>query len=743
MFPIEQSSFLHALGYAIGHSLWQVPVLWLVYYVLVHIGTWASNRRYALAVSMSIAGFGWFLLTLGYYATRLSVDSQVETIGVVWQQVGQAASEQKGFLFIYHSAMATLRSLAPYLSCAYLVVMMVLSVRLSFGFRQVKQLRSVGISKAAIDWRLFVDDHAKLLGIKKKVQVLVSNIATSPYTIGFFKPIILIPLASLNHLSTQQMEAILLHELAHIRRHDYLLNIILQVVEISLFFNPFMRLLLKQARLERENCCDDWVLQFRYNPADYARALLAIEKYSMQSLLAMGSNNNNEFELLNRVKRMVAPERKSFNYRQQLGLLFFITLLGLGFTVVVPRPGSANNATEKTAAQPAAVEKQTPAVVPAAKSVKQPAPAVDLVKTLENIQQHIEKAVDSKEFKEQSERMQVEAEAMASKIVAESEPYIKQMEEAASNIEIAATDKITSELDAIKYSAAVKNGLKMAELYANTNWDKIIGPALEQSGKALAMIPGIFDRKEGPDMPLPPAPPTAPNPPTRLQLLKAQKAINAEQKELTVKIKEGQRMALNLGKVQRMINDSIRVAFRNASRDMERSREILASQYQRSPRAPRQAATAQPAPEPATYDFAYNTVYNGNWNSDNSGDDAEDGSDEDEDAGGNVLVLNNKKSPCAVTPAVSVRDRSVSKSTATVVLNGKVLNKKIKKEWVEVQQNWDQVWNSDKMQQEMQQVQDEIQKGLKELEKFNIKANISTKESRKGKVITIEVETLR
>eukprot|EP01035_Chromulina_nebulosa_P061591 gene61591-84239_t len=212
------------------------------------------------------------------------------------------------------------------------------------------------------------------------------------------------------------MEAILLHELAHIRRHDYLLNILLQIVEISLFFNPFMRLLLKQARLERENCCDDWVLQFQYHPADYARALLAIEKYSAQSLLAMGSNNNNEFELLNRVKRMVAPERQSFNYRQQLGLLFFITLLGLGFTVVVPRPATAKNKIDKLVIQAAPTQEQK-LVVKSDKTIeKKVQPALDLVKSLENIQQHIEKAVSSKEFQESSERMQAEAEIMADKI---------------------------------------------------------------------------------------------------------------------------------------------------------------------------------------------------------------------------------------------------------------------------------------------------------------------------------------
>jgi bla regulator protein BlaR1 len=743
MFPIEQSSFLHALGYAIGHSLWQVPLLWLVYYVLTHIGKWSSYKRYALAVSMSIAGFGWFVLTLVYYASRLSTHTPVENMGVVWQQLSLHPNETNNFLFIYHSAMATLRSLAPYLSCAYLVVMMVLSVRLSFGFKQVKQLRSTGISKASIDWRLFVEDHAKLLGIKRKVQVLVSHIATSPYTVGFLKPIILLPLASINHLSTQQMEAILLHELAHIRRHDYLVNIVLQVVEISLFFNPFMRLLLKQARLERENSCDDWVLQFRYNPADYARALLAIEKHSMQSLLALGSNNHNEFELLNRVKRMVAPERQAFNYRQQLGLLFFITLLGLGFTVVVPRPDNANQLAKKiptTQTERVTTIPEAPQVVDIVKSTP---PAVDLVKTLENIQQHVEKAVESKEFKAQTKRIEQEAAAIANKVVAESEPYIKQMEDAAKDIELYATNKIANEIEASNYIAALKNSVKIAELYGNTNWDKVIGPALEQSGKALAMIPGVFATKvfqeypplEAFSKPTPPQKPTA-----RPATAKNIQVITEDQKEMTVKLRDQHRLVLNLGNLQRSIRDSIKQAMRSVNLNAENQRSAQ-QQFHRAAEARKQAVAAPPPPPAPPRVFAYS---NGSYNNIYLSTDEE----EDEDLNLNYATINavvvntNSNNQCTTVAPKAATHKIEKKSVAHVVVDGRALKKTLKKEWVEMGANWEQIWNDEKIQLELHQAQEELQRGLKELEKLNIKANFSIKDAQKGKRILIEVETL-
>jgi len=112
-----------------------------------------------------------------------------------------------------------------------------------------------------VEWRLFVQQLAQQLGIKKTVRIYLSGSITSPLTLGFWKPVILVPLASINHLTTKQVEAVLLHELAHIKRYDYLYNIILSVIEAVLFFNPFTQLISKQLKRERENCCDDWVLQ--------------------------------------------------------------------------------------------------------------------------------------------------------------------------------------------------------------------------------------------------------------------------------------------------------------------------------------------------------------------------------------------------------------------------------------------------------------------------------------------------
>ena len=407
MFAIEQSALLHALGRAIGNSLWQMSALWLAYHIITGVFQMPSARKYALATGASLAGFAWFVVTFVVAYQSFSLPELVYETGIT--AAGTSGKILSGFQFFYHSVIATLKSLAPYLSCAYLLVMLVLSVRLVNGFKQVKQLRSSGLGKIDVNWRMFVRKHAEILGIDRNAQVYVSELAQSPLTVGFWKPVILIPLASMNHLTPQQMEAILLHELAHIRRHDYLLNIILQVAEMSLFFNPFMRLLLKQIRQERENSCDDWVLQFQYNAADYARALLVIEQTGASSLLAMGAADNNSFQLLNRVKRMVAPERQAFNYRQQLGLLFLITLLCLSFTMIVPKPKAKTDTVVKTEETTVLLKKKMEAEVEETTHK-----AFNLVKTLENINAYTE--TDSKALDAHTKKMEALGEQLEASI---------------------------------------------------------------------------------------------------------------------------------------------------------------------------------------------------------------------------------------------------------------------------------------------------------------------------------------
>ena len=322
-----QSVFLQALGYAIANSLWQIALLWLLVVIINNIAKLSSSRKYFVAVTAQFAGFVWFVFTLQYYyskcADALSQISSVPTLNNA-SYIYEPAVKDFSSAVLYYTIKA--EQYMPYLSMAYLCILIFLVIRLSRAFYFTQQIRKTGLQKPGVEWRLFIKRTAGYLGIKKDVKIYFSNIVKSPVTIGFMKPLILVPIASINHLTTDQLEALLLHELAHIKRADYLINILQSIIEIILFFNPFVQLLGRLIKKERENSCDDWVLQFQYKPAMYAEALLRIASIPAMSRLTMNATGNNN-DLLSRVKRMLNKQEKNYNYRNQVFALLLITIM--------------------------------------------------------------------------------------------------------------------------------------------------------------------------------------------------------------------------------------------------------------------------------------------------------------------------------------------------------------------------------------------------------------------------------
>lgn len=327
MHSLLQSAFLQALGYAIANSLWQMALLWLLYILICGMVSLSAPVKYKLASGAQLLGFGWFLVTFYYYLKQCQ--EMIYSLNTIQLQTGVAVfvPEADGsFVSQLLQWLVKTEKTLPYLSLAYLCLLVFLAVRWFINYRQTQQLGKVGLQKPDLEIRIFVKKVADYLGIKQPVKVYLSNLVTSPLTFGYLKPIILIPVASINHLTTQQLEAVLLHELAHIRRCDYFFNLLYSAIETILFFNPFTRLLGSYIKRERENSCDDWVLQFQYQPALYAEALLQIAYLESNPTLAMKAVSK-KVELLPRVQRMIGDTKTKFDYKQQLLALFLVTCL--------------------------------------------------------------------------------------------------------------------------------------------------------------------------------------------------------------------------------------------------------------------------------------------------------------------------------------------------------------------------------------------------------------------------------
>jgi bla regulator protein BlaR1 len=325
MLQLFQSAFLQSLGFALANSLWQTALLWLIYTAISQLLPLSSAAKYRLAVFAQLTSFIWFVITIQFYYSQYHALLSSASVGQ-GGSIQSLAAGNNGFISQVLRYLVLAEQVLPYVSMAYLLLMLVLSIRWFSGYRQTQLVRTNGLQKIPVEWRLFVERIAGQLGIKKNIRLYLSETISTPLTIGFLKPIILVPVASINHLSTQQLEAVLLHELAHIKRYDYLVNIILSAVEIGLFFNPFTQLLSKQIHKERENSCDDWVLQFEYRASDYAEALLRIAYLQSAPALAMAATGKKN-DLLVRVKRMIGQKENRFNYRRQLLALALVTTI--------------------------------------------------------------------------------------------------------------------------------------------------------------------------------------------------------------------------------------------------------------------------------------------------------------------------------------------------------------------------------------------------------------------------------
>ncbi|HYC40727.1 MAG TPA: M56 family metallopeptidase [Chitinophagaceae bacterium] len=256
---MNHTNFLESLGWAVLNSLWQMALLWILFQLIVSVHFFRASVKVSLATFFLVSGFCWFIITLWTYR-----GNWVSTV-----LTHSAGNEQ-----VYSG----LRTILPTASVAYLALLVLPVARFIRNYRYVRLIRTQGLGKIDVAWRLFVQKISAHMGIRKKVAIWISSLVSSPVTVGFLKPVILLPAAALAQLSPQQLEAVILHELAHIRRFDYLLNLLVNFIRTLLYFNPFVRPFIRTIEKERERSCDELVMQFEYSRHEYAAALLTLEQ---------------------------------------------------------------------------------------------------------------------------------------------------------------------------------------------------------------------------------------------------------------------------------------------------------------------------------------------------------------------------------------------------------------------------------------------------------------------------------
>src|SRR5215475_11158146 len=298
---------VEALGQSLLHFLWQGVLLALAHWLL----------SAAVARSTSLLRTARIRYGLGCVVMVLMVVSVVATVVHNYPEARQTGG-------ITAVSLAPLRFISPdnaisaaapgiwhiglsgWVVSLWLVGVLFISMRTFGGWIRASIMKRRGCSPVSPELAELFERLKQRLHVAPTVRLCASAAAKAPMVIGWVRPLILLPLTAMTRLTELQLQAILAHELAHIRRHDYLVNLLQTAVETVLFYHPAVWWISHQVRIERENCCDDQAVEVCGDTAGYARALAQLEELWLQmfegAIAATGG------ALLQRIRRLLEPE---------------------------------------------------------------------------------------------------------------------------------------------------------------------------------------------------------------------------------------------------------------------------------------------------------------------------------------------------------------------------------------------------------------------------------------------------
>ncbi len=310
------NNLIKALGWSIFHSLWQGAIIYaLLFAILMALPKMSSKVKHNLA-------FGALLLMLtGFCFTFYSIFELPLNRSAIGHQTILSAG-YVGLNFTPTQGLLKAEAWFPFITSFYVAGIMVQLLLLFTGYQKLKQLKKSNTIVIPEAWQSAFESILIQLKITKTVKFFLSPKVNVPLVIGYFKPVVLFPVALVTQLELKQVEAILIHELSHIRRNDYALNLIKTFIETLLFFNPFIWLTSKFIHIEREHACDDLVIKHTGTPLTYAHALLKLEllKSTQAPILSLAATGNNQY-LYQRIKRITNMKTTYMNAKQQLFIL--------------------------------------------------------------------------------------------------------------------------------------------------------------------------------------------------------------------------------------------------------------------------------------------------------------------------------------------------------------------------------------------------------------------------------------
>jgi beta-lactamase regulating signal transducer with metallopeptidase domain len=357
------SPFATALAWALVHFLWQGAAIALVAFAMMRLLRLTASARYQIGVAALAATLLAPMATTIWLMDRPPAPAaagQIDPGSLPGNGLAAATADRLTGALTNPAPSSTApaqprtpRAVLLAVLFAWLAGVTILSIRLVGGWLVTRRLVRRDISPVSHAIEVLAKRVAARLDVGRVVRVFESSAVTVPMMVGWVRPVVLMPVAALAGLTTMQIEALIAHELAHVRRLDYLVNLLQSAVETLLFYHPAVWWLSRQIRIEREHCCDDLAVEV-CDRLEYVTALTTLASMATPRLALAATDGS----LVRRVRRLLdqgTPEQGAASgwIAAVLGVLI-LAAVPAGLSVVVPTNGGTLAAAPDAAVVPQA-----------------------------------------------------------------------------------------------------------------------------------------------------------------------------------------------------------------------------------------------------------------------------------------------------------------------------------------------------------------------------------------------------
>lgn len=338
-------SLVHSFGWTIIHSFWQGAIIAICLgLVLYFLKNSSASTRYAVSIIFSI------LLVVSTFATFIYYLDSNEALNTSKYSVESYKTgnypfdknvAHESYYSMTKAAVGSVLSWSSqyhyYITAVWLAGAIMLLIKFLAGLAFQMYIRN-GSFNTDSDFQQIADNAMRKLNYKGSIPVVESLKSKVPMVIGYFKPVILIPIGIFTGQSSEQIELILAHEIAHIIRKDYLVNILLLIAEIVFFYNPAFWWISSKIKFERECSCDDLAMSITNSPMAYAKALAAVLGNSLSFPLDSVALFNRKSHALKRVERIIKSSGIQPSFRE--GSIILLVLVMSMFITIVAKVNS-------------------------------------------------------------------------------------------------------------------------------------------------------------------------------------------------------------------------------------------------------------------------------------------------------------------------------------------------------------------------------------------------------------------